>query len=89
MTPTSSQNQQLKQDGRNEYSRIVLVDVFRGGGWCVCWFSVGCVQMNEQPEMVECPLCGDIVTDFTPGAECIGWLGHCAKCELNGIPLDE
>lgn len=40
-------------------------------------------KINNEHELVECPECGDKVPDFTPEAECIGWLGRCAKCEMN------
>lgn len=45
---------------------------------------MGC-SVSDEPEIVECPECGDKVPDFTPEAECVGWLGRCAKCEMNDV----
>lgn len=52
-----------------------------------CYWVTDCVGcgVSDEPELVECTECGDKVPDFTPEAECIGWLGRCAKCEMNDV----
>jgi len=51
---------------------------------CVLAADDGSRLILQQKDMVYCPECDHAAHDFTPDAECIGWLWHCAGCELYG-----
>ena len=61
------------------WSRVTLM----AHNVCILVDDDGRRLILQNKDMVCCPECGQAVHDFTSEAECIGWLGNCAGCEIS------